>query len=132
MSDGRQLSGSSAHTLRPPKPISFMRQAYRRDAGALMHTEHLSPPPCPPILSSLHSCSPPHLLVSHEPATMIDPTSNSTVTCKSIYVHIYYPYQIHTDVFLHLLFSEPLALSYRQSVLMAWWRTLQQDGNECK
>ncbi len=80
--------------------------------GALMHIEHLSPPPCPPISCLPSTAVPlPFSLASHEPATMIDPTSNSTVTCKSIYVHIYYPYQIHTDVFLHLPFSEPLALS---------------------
>lgn len=119
MSDGKQLLGSSAHTL-------FYEAGKEEGHGALMHTEHLS------LLLLLLSCLPstavplPVSLASHEPVTMIDPTSNSNVTCKSIYVPIYYPYQIHTDVFLHLPFS------YRQSVLMVWWRTLQQDGNICK
>lgn len=71
-----------------------------------------SPPPTPSFLSILHSCSSPSIsLATHEPATMIDPTFNSTVPCKSIYIHIYYPYQIHTDVSLHLPFADPLGLS---------------------
>lgn len=71
----------------------------------------LSPPP-PSLLSFLHSCSSPSIsLATQESTTIIHPTSNSTVPCKSIYIHIYYPYQIHTEVSLHLPFAEPLGLS---------------------
>ncbi len=114
MSDGWQLSGSSAPPPppKPPKTHLFYEAGIEEGCGGT--DAYWTPLPSSLssyILSSLHSCSPPFSLASHEPATMIDPTSNSTVTCKSIYVHIYYPYQIHTDVFLHLPFSEPLALS---------------------